>query len=372
MSVTVRPYRRGGGGWEVDIGFQLPNGRRHRKRYKAPVSSKSAAKRWGEARERHLVQYGLPQPTKEVPTLEAFAPRFIEGYAKANRQKPSGIASKETILRMHLVPLLGSKKLNAITNEAVQLLKARLQDRAPKTVNNVLTVLNTLLKTAVSWSVIEQLPCSVRLVPTPQASAGFHDFDEFDRLVEAAATLDPRTHLIVLLGGEAGLRCGEMMALRWSDVDFRNVKVCVAQSDWKGQVTSTKGGRIRYVPLTERLAAALRSHRHLRGDRVLCTDDGRPLSQKVVQCMVRRAAKRAGVKHEGVHVLRHTFCSHLAMRGAAAKAIQELAGHKDLTTTQRYMHLSPAATVHAIRLLEKGRLDPHGCGDMMETGTAST
>ncbi len=190
--------------------------------------------------------------------------------------------------------------------------------------------------------------------------------------MEAAATLDPRTHLIVLLGGEAGLRCGEMMALRWSDADLRNVKVCVAQSDWKGQVTSTKGGRIRYVPLTERLAAALRSHRHLRGDRVLCTDDGRPLSQKVVQCMVRRAAKRAGVKHEGVHVLRHTFCSHLAMHGAAAKAIQELAGHKDLTTTQRYMHLSPAATVNAIRLLEKGRLDPHGCGDMMETGTAST
>ena len=104
---------------------------------------------------------------------------------------------------------------------------------------------------------------------------------------------------------------------------------------------------------------------------MLCTDDGRPLSQKIVQCLVRRAAKRAGVKHEGIHVLRHTFCSHLAMRGAAARAIQELAGHKDLTTTQRYMHLSPAATVNAIRLLENGRLDPHGRGDIVETDTAS-
>lgn len=90
-----------------------------------------------------------------------------------------------------------------------------------------------------------------------------------------------------------------------------------------------------------------------------------------MQCLVRRAEKRAGVKYEGIHVLRHTFCSHLAMRGAAAKAIQELAGHKDLTTTQRYMHLSPAATVNAIRLLEQGRLDPHRCGDTMETDTAS-
>ena len=53
----------------------------------------------------------------------------------------------------------------------------------------------------------------------------------------------------------------------------------------------------------------------------------------------------------GVHILRHTFCSHLAMRGAPARAIQELAGHPDLATTQRYMHLSPAALDAAIRLL---------------------
>ena len=55
-----------------------------------------------------------------------------------------------------------------------------------------------------------------------------------------------------------------------------------------------------------------------------------------------------------MHILRHTFCSHLAMRGAPARAIQELAGHQDLMTTQRYMHLSPAALDAAIRLLEAG------------------
>lgn len=58
--------------------------------------------------------------------------------------------------------------------------------------------------------------------------------------------------------------------------------------------------------------------------------------------MVRRAARRATVK-AGVHILRHTFCSHLAMRGAPARAIPELAGHQDRGTTQCYMHLSPAA-----------------------------
>ena len=59
----------------------------------------------------------------------------------------------------------------------------------------------------------------------------------------------------------------------------------------------------------------------------------------------------------GYHILRHTFCSHLAMQGATAKAIQELAGHQDLTTTQRYMHLSPAHKDAAIRLLDRRPTD---------------
>ena len=143
------------------------------------------------------------------------------------------------------------------------------------------------------------------------------------------------------------------MALTWTDVDVVKNQVCVERSDWKGHVTSPKGGRLRYVPLTRRLAAALRGHRHLRGARVLCEADGRPMTQKVLQCLVRRAARRAGLTHDGLHVLRHTFCSHLAMKGTPARAIQELAGHKDLSTTQRYMHLSPAATINAMRLLDE-------------------
>jgi len=64
------------------------------------------------------------------------------------------------------------------------------------------------------------------------------------------------------------------------------------------------------------------------------------LTHNMVSDAVRRTARRAHVNVSGVHRLRHTFCSHLAMRGAPARAIQELAGHQDLTTTQRYMHLS--------------------------------
>jgi site-specific recombinase XerD len=122
--------------------------------------------------------------------------------------------------------------------------------------------------------------------------------------------------------------------------------------------------------MTVRLAAALRAHRHLQAVRVLCQRDGSALTQDIVGDHVRRAARRAQIGVSGVHRLRHTFCSHLAMRGAPARAIQELAGHQDLITTQRYMHLSPAALDSAIRLLDCSGV-PHGRGDMVETDLAA-
>jgi integrase len=352
----------------VEINTRLSSGARHRERRRLSVSSKSAAQRWGQDRERHLLQHGPPQPDKEVPTLEAFAPTFLDGHARANRQKPSGIAAKQTILTVHLVPMLGTKRLDAITTEQVQRLKGGLTHRSPNTVNNVPTVLNTLLKKAVEWDAIDRMPCTIRLLPISKPSASFHDFDDYERLVEAAKVTDPRALLIVLLGGEAGLRCGEMMALAWSDVNLKKRQLCVQRSDWKGHVTTPKGGRLRYIPLTARLAGALQAHRHLRNDRVLCQDDGSALTQKIVQDHVRRAARRAQVANAGVHVLRHTFCSHLAMKGAPPRAIQELAGHQDLATTQRYLHLSPAAIDGAIRLLEAPTV--HGSrGNIVATGS---
>jgi integrase len=158
-------------------------------------------------------------------------------------------------------------------------------------------------------------------------------------LVQAARDIGPQTLAIVLLGGDAGLRCGEMVALEWSDVNVKRRQLTIRSSDWNGQITSTKGGRVRYVPMTYRLAETLRQLRHLRSRRVLCRDDRSPLTRQVIQKRVRRAAHCGEVENVGVHVLRHTFCSHLAMRGALARVIQELAGHQNLSTTERYMHL---------------------------------
>ncbi len=129
----------------------------------------------------------------------------------------------------------------------------------------------------------------------------------YERIVAVARTIDPRTSPIVLLGGEARLRCGEMIALEWSDVDLAKRQLCVRRSDWNGHVYA-QTGRQRYLPHTRRLAAALAEHRHLRNERVLCQDDCTPFSRQIVQNRIMLAARRASVRR-GVHILRHYAAS---------------------------------------------------------------
>ena len=83
------------------------------------------------------------------------------------------------------------------------------------------------LRTAVEWGVIDRVPCSIKLLRAPKSAAAFHDFSDFEKLVEAAKADGPAAHLIVLLGGEAGLRCGEIMALEWPDIDFANRQLAI-------------------------------------------------------------------------------------------------------------------------------------------------
>jgi hypothetical protein len=76
-----------------------------------------------------------------------------------------------------LIPAFGRKRLDAIKSEDVQRLKAQLEVKSPKTVNNILAVLSVLLKKAVEWEVIDRMPCTVKLLPVGKGAAAFHDFD---------------------------------------------------------------------------------------------------------------------------------------------------------------------------------------------------
>ena len=126
MSVNVRRYRKSA--WEVDISVRMPDGVKLRERVVAPVSSKSGALRWVEERLRLLLLQGPPKPTKELPLLKDFKRRYIEGYVRANRLKENGVAAKESMLKNHILPQLGDKRLDKINDECVQKLKGKQRD----------------------------------------------------------------------------------------------------------------------------------------------------------------------------------------------------------------------------------------------------
>ncbi len=92
------------------------------------------------------------------------------------------------------------------------------------------------------------------------------------------------------------------------------------------------------------------------------------MTQKVLRGWMARAQRLAGLKVTGnLYALRHTFCSHLAMAGASVLAIKEMAGHKSISTTMRYMHMSPNHMDEAVALLE-GRRARNGDGVETEVG----
>jgi len=163
--VRVEPWKRNGkSGFEVDVRITLPDGRRVRRRVKSPASGRAASLRWGQQFEASLLARGgrKEEVVAAVPTLDAFWPRFMEGHARANQEKPSNIDTRERIYRRHLAPLLGALTLDVITDEQVSRLKGRLSKMKPKTVNNVLTVLNKLLRVAVEWRILPAMPCRIR------------------------------------------------------------------------------------------------------------------------------------------------------------------------------------------------------------------
>jgi integrase len=153
---------------------------------------------------------------------------------------------------------------------------------------------------------------------------------------------------MVRVAAYAGLRQGELLALRWRDVDFAGSALTIARAMSAGVESSTKSGRVRRVPLADQAAAALdrmsrREHFTSPDDLVFCNVFGRPLDDSALRRRYRRAQAAADVRPLRFHDLRHTFGSLLAMRGVDVVTIQKAMGHSALATTSRYLHARPAS-----------------------------
>lgn len=355
--------------WMIDVDFQHPDGRRQRVRKVSPVQSRRAAERYERDVRAALLDgtYGREEVTpKRVPSLAEFEKDFIETYAETNN-KPSVVAGKRSVFKKHLIPAFGKQRLDEIGPKEIESFKAAKLKAAlsPKTVNNLLSTLHRVLATAEEWEIIDRVP-RMKWLKTGEPDFDFLDFVDAERLLLGAKS-EKAWWTFILLALRTGLRLGELRALRWDDVDLVAGRLLVRHSAWKQIIGTPKSNRKRELPLSDEAVAALKAHRHLRGQFVFCREDGRMLTKEECKHPLRRAYTRAGLRAIGWHVLRHTFASHLAMKSVPMKAIQELMGHATMEMTMRYSHLSPDVRRDAVRLLDR-----QGHGTIAAPETKST
>jgi integrase len=273
--------------------------------------------------------------------------------------KPSTLRGYEEALRTRILPALGGAKLSEVTRTDVQDLADRLlaEGLDPSTIRNALMPLRVLYRRAVARGEVGLNPTTGLELP---AVRGRRDRIASPREAhELLAALDADDCALWATAFYAGLRRGELMALRWEDVDLAAGLIRVERSyDPRAAEyiePKSRAGK-RRVPIAAALREYLIAHR-LRSGRAAGLVFGRdavtPFDPWQVNARARRAWKRAGLTRIGMHEARHTFASLMIGAGVNAKALSTYMGHASITITlDRYGHLMPGNEEEAAGLLD--------------------
>lgn len=336
------------GSWWVDFRF---NHQRIRKR--SPINSSAGTLQY-EATLRQRLARGEPilasrLQAPSLPTFSEFARHWYDTYVVANN-RPSEQKNKRSALNLHLLPWLGKKRIDAISGLHIEEFKAAKLESglSPKTINNLLAILKRCLRDASDWLKIDSAP-KIKLLKVPPQKFDYLTFDESRRLLAACADSFWRTMILVALN--TGLRLGELKGLQWTDISFEHGHLTVRRSVVGSRVGAPKNNKERQVPLTASVRAALLDLER-RGQYVFARRSEGPINHKAPERVLGKICARSDLREIGWHTLRHTFASHLAMRGVPLRAIQELLGHSHVTTTMRYAHLAPSVLREAVAVLD--------------------
>ena len=330
------------------IAFRF-NHKRYRKA--SPDNSYAGAKSF-EALIRQKLAKGEPveidtKKVDKISSFQDFSKQWFEVYVKTNN-KYSEATNKESILRAHLVPFFGLKRLDEINGLDIENFKSKevKAGLSNKSINNFLIVMSRCLKVAQEWGVIEKVP-RIKLLKV--------QIPKFDHLSESECqtlldNCDGLLRDMILVALKTGLRFGELIALEWKDIDFSNNQMTVKQSLYRGRMGGTKSNKIRFIPLLDEVCDILRDKAR-KSSFIFTKDNGDFLIPMLCLRWLHRACEKSGLRKIGWHTLRHTFASQLAQHGVSITIVKELLGHSDIRTTMRYSHLSSSATREAVKQL---------------------
>ena len=302
----------------------------------------------------------------DAVTVEDAANEWLRYVEHERTVKPATLADYKSAVKTHIIPAFGDRRIEQVTKRSVETWQTQLAggNLSPRTRNKLLTILGGIFGRAQSvWGVDN--PVAGVEHPREQYSGDIEIFSPEEVYALARAAQTEQDAAVFLTAAFSGLRQGELIALRWRDVDFANRTIRVRASLSHGVLTVPKGGRVRSVPMVKPVAETL-ARLSQRGnltaeedlvfpgigswkkveavmeaeeyseeqDEVLVGDylDRSALRRRFV-----KAREKAGLRPLRFHDLRHTFGS-LAINEGSPVEVQAWMGHSDLKTTMRYLH----------------------------------
>lgn len=312
-------------------------------------------------------------------TVEEAGERLIE-HLDALGRKPTTLGTYRSLLRTHLARHLDTRSLDRIEPAHVERLAVamRREGAGPKTIINALTLLHQIFAYGERKGWCIKNPCKQVDRPSIEETTDirFLAQEEVEALLRGVPgddPLGPTDRTLYLTATMTGLRQGELLGLRWRDIDWTIGRIRVRQNYVRGHWGTPKSRRgSRSVPMTDRLAADLDRH-HQRSafqeDKDLVfphPHSGGVLDHSALSRRYKKALKAAGVREVRFNDLRHTFGTRMAAAGVPLRTLQEWMGHRDFKTTLIYADYCPSA--HEAEMVERAL----GAGTNSSTSLSET
>jgi integrase len=350
--------RRGARGDVWYAKYRLPNGRQVQKRIGPAWTTRGRAapgfftKRTAEAWLSEVLEQArrgeLAGMVRTGATFADAAEEYLRWLREDRQRKPSTLRDYRSIITAHLLPAFGSERLEDITTEQVEAWSARLAARGRmnnRTRLKILTVLHGVMKRAVRVWKLPRNPVSDIEKPIQRRSVEIEVFspEEVMALVRHAAS--EQDAAIYLTAAFTGLRRGELVALRWRDVDFPRSHIRVTASYTEGGLSTPKSGKARSVPMAPVVAETLARLAQKDGAEdglVFPGAHGSYLDASALYRRYKTALARSGLRDLRFHDLRHTFGTQVIGNPAVSiLQLKEWMGHADIDTTMKYLHYAP-------------------------------
>ena len=283
------------------------------------------------------------------------AGQLVLARARSRGRKKSTVMAYESVIRVHLAPFFGERPLHEIGRREIEAFTRYMtRGRSVKTTFNALGVLHAIFEAARREGWVLANPCT--LVDKPRAQEADPDIrflepEEVEALLRGVPDddLGRVERRMYLAAAVTGMRQGELLALRWRDVDWSARRVRVRRSFVRGEFGTPKSERSsRSVPLADRLAGELDL---LYQETLVGADDdlvfghphiGKPIDRSKLLKRFKAALQRGGVREIRFHDLRHTFGTRMAAQGVPMRVLQEMLGHRDFKTTLIYADYAPS------------------------------